>query len=46
MIIRDLDVPWVVLISMDSFYKVLGPQDIEKAHRNEYNFDHPGIKIF
>ncbi|KAA8582880.1 hypothetical protein FQN60_015426 [Etheostoma spectabile] len=33
-IIEALDVPWVVLLSMDSFYK-------ELAARNEYNFDHP-----
>eukprot|EP00158_Paraphelidium_tribonemae_P005232 Partr_v1_DN27235_c2_g1_i2_m38737 putative uridine kinase len=41
MIIKKLDVPWVVLLSMDSFYKALGPHDIARAHRNEYNFDDP-----
>ena len=40
-IIKDLDVPWVVLLCMDSFYKALDAEDIAKAHRNEYNFDHP-----
>ncbi|XP_050538474.1 uridine-cytidine kinase-like 1 isoform X2 [Daktulosphaira vitifoliae] len=40
-IIESLDVPWVVLLSMDSFYKVLTEEQHEKAARNEYNFDHP-----
>nr|XP_055041535.1 uridine-cytidine kinase-like 1 isoform X1 [Misgurnus anguillicaudatus] len=40
-IIEALDVPWVVLLSMDSFYKVLNKEDQELAARNEYNFDHP-----
>ncbi|KAF3860584.1 hypothetical protein F7725_000839 [Dissostichus mawsoni] len=33
-IIEALDVPWVVLLSMDSFYKTM-------AASNDYNFDHP-----
>ncbi|KAJ0061374.1 hypothetical protein NL108_017392, partial [Boleophthalmus pectinirostris] len=40
-IIEALDVPWVVLLSMDSFYKVLTPEEQELASKNEYNFDHP-----
>ncbi|XP_061756794.1 uridine-cytidine kinase-like 1 isoform X2 [Nerophis ophidion] len=40
-IIEALDVPWVVLLSMDSFYKVLNKDAQELAARNEYNFDHP-----
>ncbi|XP_048758602.2 uridine-cytidine kinase-like 1 isoform X2 [Ostrea edulis] len=40
-IIEALDVPWVSLLSMDSFYKVLGSKEHEQAERNEYNFDHP-----
>ncbi|XP_036405274.1 uridine-cytidine kinase-like 1 isoform X1 [Megalops cyprinoides] len=40
-IIEALDVPWVVLLSMDSFYKVLSKEQQELAARNEYNFDHP-----
>ncbi|KAM9495623.1 uridine-cytidine kinase-like 1 isoform 1-T1 [Clarias gariepinus] len=40
-IIEALDVPWVVLLSMDSFYKVLSKDQQELAARNEYNFDHP-----
>lgn len=40
-IIEALDVPWVVLLSMDSFYKVLSEEEQELAAKNEYNFDHP-----
>uniref|UniRef100_A0A8C8SLY6 Uridine-cytidine kinase n=1 Tax=Pelusios castaneus TaxID=367368 RepID=A0A8C8SLY6_9SAUR len=40
-IIEALDVPWVVLLSMDCFYKVLNKEQQELASRNEYNFDHP-----
>nr|XP_039335469.1 uridine-cytidine kinase-like 1 isoform X1 [Saimiri boliviensis boliviensis] len=41
MIIEALDVPWVVLLSMDSFYKVLTEQQQEQAAHNNFNFDHP-----
>ncbi|XP_037771349.1 uridine-cytidine kinase-like 1 isoform X5 [Chelonia mydas] len=41
MIIEALDVPWVVLLSMDSFYKVLTKQQQEQAASNDFNFDHP-----
>ncbi|XP_036756689.2 uridine-cytidine kinase-like 1 isoform X5 [Manis pentadactyla] len=41
MIIEALDVPWVVLLSMDSFYKVLTAQQQEQAAHNNFNFDHP-----
>ncbi|XP_021927879.1 uridine-cytidine kinase-like 1 isoform X3 [Zootermopsis nevadensis] len=40
-IIESLDVPWVTLLSMDSFYKVLSEKQHELAAKNEYNFDHP-----
>jgi len=40
-IIQKLDVPWVVLLSMDSFYKVLTPEQHQLAEANNYNFDHP-----
>ncbi|XP_043591584.1 uridine-cytidine kinase-like 1 isoform X2 [Bombus pyrosoma] len=40
-IIESLDVPWVTLLSMDSFYKVLNEKQHDMAARNEYNFDHP-----
>ncbi|KAA0706830.1 Uridine-cytidine kinase-like 1 [Triplophysa tibetana] len=40
-IIEALDVPWVVLLSMDSFYKVLTAEQQLLAAKNDYNFDHP-----
>jgi len=40
-IISELDVPWVTLLSMDSFYKVLNERQHEAAAVNEYNFDAP-----
>uniref|UniRef100_A0A3B3C137 Uridine-cytidine kinase 1 like 1 n=1 Tax=Oryzias melastigma TaxID=30732 RepID=A0A3B3C137_ORYME len=40
-IIEALDVPWVVLLSMDSFYKVLSPEEQIQAANSDYNFDHP-----
>jgi uridine kinase len=40
-IIEQLNVKWVSLLSMDSFYKALSEEMHELANRNEYNFDHP-----
>lgn len=40
-IIKSLNIDWVTLLSMDSFYKVLSPEQHELAAKNEYNFDHP-----
>ncbi|RKP11581.1 Phosphoribulokinase/uridine kinase, partial [Piptocephalis cylindrospora] len=40
-IIRNLGVPWVVILSMDSFYKALTPEQKAQADANNYNFDHP-----
>ena len=40
-IIETLDVPWVTLLSMDSFYKVLTPDESKLARSNEFNFDSP-----
>ncbi|XP_061076554.1 uridine-cytidine kinase-like 1 isoform X6 [Conger conger] len=45
-IIEALDVPWVVLLSMDSFYKVLSPEEEALAASNDYNFDHPSAFDF
>ena len=41
-IVQQLNIPWAVLLSQDSFYKVLSPMDSIKADNSEYNFDHPG----
>ncbi|KAG0302701.1 hypothetical protein BGZ98_007292 [Dissophora globulifera] len=40
-IIKNLNVPWVVLLSMDSFYRDLNDQEQEVAARNDYDFDSP-----
>lgn len=40
-IIEELDVPWVTLLCMDSFYKVLSEDAHRLAENNDYNFDHP-----
>ena len=40
-IIRELSLPWVVLLSMDSFYKPLTAEESVAAFRNEFDFDAP-----
>ena len=45
-IIKELSLPWVVLMSMDSFYKPLTEKESEAAFRNEYDFDAPGAIDF
>lgn len=41
-IIEGIDVPWVVLLSMDSFYKGITTETDKKlAETGDYNFDHP-----
>lgn len=40
-IIERLEIPWVTLLSMDSFYKVLTEEQHQLAAVHEYNFDHP-----
>ena len=40
-IIKQLDVQWVTLLSMDAFYNVLSEEQHELATQNEYNFDRP-----
>ncbi|KAL1389507.1 uridine-cytidine kinase-like protein-like 1 [Phyllosticta capitalensis] len=40
-IVNALSLPWVVILSMDSFYKPLTPAQSAKAFRNEYDFDAP-----
>ncbi|KAK3677864.1 Uridine kinase [Recurvomyces mirabilis] len=40
-IIKELSLPWVVILSMDSFYKPLTTKESAAAFRNEYDFDAP-----
>jgi uridine kinase len=41
LIIKSLNDPSAVLISMDSFYKVLTKEQSQRAFKQEYDFDHP-----
>lgn len=41
LIIKQLNVPWTVLLSMDNFYRTLTPEESAAAHRNEHDFDTP-----
>lgn len=36
------NVPWVCIVSQDSFYKPLTPEQSKLAFENNWNFDHPG----
>ncbi|PHH83557.1 hypothetical protein CDD82_7118 [Ophiocordyceps australis] len=40
-IVQQLNLPWVVILSMDSFYKTLTPEQSRLAFANEYDFDSP-----
>jgi uridine kinase len=40
-IVKSLNLPWVVILVMDSFYKSLTPEQHVKAHANEFDFDCP-----
>ncbi|KAH8602135.1 uridine kinase [Bisporella sp. PMI_857] len=40
-IVSKLNLPWVVILSMDSFYKTLDEESHRKAFRCEYDFDSP-----
>ncbi|CAG8901665.1 unnamed protein product [Penicillium egyptiacum] len=40
-IVKSLNLPWVVILVMDSFYKTLTSEQHQKAHANEYDFDCP-----
>lgn len=35
----------VAIISQDSFYKILTPDQKAKALKGQYNFDHPGMHM-
>lgn len=38
-IVQDLAVPWIVQVSMASFYRPLTPEELELAHNENYNFE-------
>ncbi|MCJ1339849.1 Uridine kinase [Bachmanniomyces sp. S44760] len=45
-IVSQLNLPWVVILSMDSFYKTLTSEQSEKAYQNEHDFDSPNAIDF
>lgn len=40
-ILSALNLPWVAIVGLDSFYKPLNEEDHAKAHRNELDLDAP-----
>ncbi|KAI9667907.1 MAG: Uridine kinase [Bathelium mastoideum] len=45
-IVESLNLPWVVILSMDSFYKTLTSEESERAFRNDFDFDSPSAIDF
>ncbi|KJH48475.1 uridine kinase [Dictyocaulus viviparus] len=45
-IIEKLEIPWVTILSMDSFYKILNEEECALAAKSNYNFDHPNAFDF
>ncbi|EFX04816.1 uridine kinase [Grosmannia clavigera kw1407] len=45
-IVSQLNLPWVVILSMDSFYNSLDPESSRKAFRNDFDFDSPSAIDF
>lgn len=35
----------VIIINQDAFYRLLDPEDVIRATKGEFNFDHPGKPI-
>lgn len=44
-IVKKLNLPWVVILSIDSFYKSLDAESSRKAFMNEYDFDSPEVSL-
>ncbi|KKY15615.1 putative uridine kinase [Phaeomoniella chlamydospora] len=40
-ILKSLSLPWVIILSIDSFYKPLTPEQHALAHQDTYDFDSP-----
>jgi len=43
-IVKKLNLPWVVILSLDSFYKSLTPEQSKLAFANEWDFDSPDVR--
>jgi uridine kinase len=46
MLIKNLNIPWVVIISMDSFYRALNAEEKKEVAAGNYDFDHPNAFDF
>lgn len=40
-VVKALDLPWVIIMSIDSFYNSLTPEENRLAHANEFDLDSP-----
>ncbi|KZZ96332.1 uridine-cytidine kinase-like 1 [Ascosphaera apis ARSEF 7405] len=40
-IIQSLNIPWVAMLVMDSYYRPLNEEETAAAYRAEFDFDHP-----
>ena len=40
-IVQSLNLPWVIILSIDAFYKSLTPEQNALAHQNEWDLDSP-----
>ena len=45
-IVSKLNLPWVAILSMDSFYKTLDERSSRLAFQNDYDFDSPDALDF
>lgn len=44
-IVRKLNLPWVVILSMDSYYNTLDEEQSKKAFACEFDFDSPEVSV-
>lgn len=44
-IVRKLNLPWVVILSMDSYYNTLNEEQSKKAFACEFDFDSPEVSL-
>lgn len=44
-IVRTLNLPWVVILSMDSYYNTLDTEQSKQAFACEFDFDSPEVSL-
>ena len=44
-IVRKLNLPWVVILSMDSYYNTLNEEQSKQAFACEFDFDSPEVSL-